>query len=115
MSSRPIVLFQTVAVPASETSVYTQTNGAGTSVIVDKLTGVNTDAAAINVTVKVVQSGGTAGAGHVLVDDRPMLPGESYGFPEIVGHKLNPGDFISILPSATGLNMRGSGTLVTLT
>lgn len=114
MSSKPIVLFQTTAVAAAETAIYTQSNGAGTLVIADKFSGINTAATSISVTVKVVQSGGTAGAGHVLVKDKSLLAGEAYGFPEIVGQKLNPGDFISVLPSAVGLNLRGSGTLVTV-
>jgi hypothetical protein len=110
MSSKPVVLFEAVAVPAAETEVYV--SPVRTLSLVEKFTGCNTNPLGILVTVKVVPAGGAPGAGNVLVDEHPFLPGETYGFPEIVGHKLAQGDSISVLPSDTGLVMRGSGTHV---
>ena len=110
MSSKPAVFFEAQAIPAAETVVYT--SPASIASIVNKFGGVNTSTTAIQVTVKVVPQGVSAAASHVLVNTRTLLAGESYGFPEIVGQTLNPGDFISVLPSATGLNLRGSGVQV---
>lgn len=112
MSSKPIVLFQATEAPTSDGSVYTQGNGAGTLVIVDKFSGCNQSASAATVTISIVPSGGDAGTGNIIVKTRPILAGETYGFPEIVGQKLAPGDFISVTASVAGVNLRGSGTLV---
>lgn len=111
MSSKPAVLFQSQAVPAAETTVYT--SGTGLLTIITKLSSYNGAAGANTVTVKVVASGATPGAAHIQAT-RTLLAGESYGWPEIVGQMLNPGDLISILPSAVGLNVRGSGTQATI-
>lgn len=113
MSSKPVCLFEAVTVPSSaETEVYE--SPAKLLTLVEKFTGCNTNAAAISVTVKVIASGGAAATGNIFVNARSLLPGETYGFPEIVGQKLAPGDSISVLASDTGLNLRGSGTQVTV-
>ena len=111
MSSKPAVLFEAQAVPVSETNVYP--SPAGLLTTITKLSSYNGGAGANTVVVKLVQSGDTAGAAHVMAT-RTLLAGESYGWPEIVGQHLAPGDFISVLPSATGLNVRGSGTQSTV-
>lgn len=110
MSSKPACLFEATSVPAAETTVYT--SGTAILTLVDKFSGCNTSGSAITVTVKLVPAGGSPGTGNIFVNERTLLAGESYGFPEIVGQKLAPGGMISVLPSATGLNLRGSGTLV---
>jgi hypothetical protein len=111
MSSKPAVLFQSQAVPVAETAIYP--SPAGLLTTITKLSSYNGGAGANTVVVKVVPSGGTAAAPHVMAT-RTLLAGESYGWPEIVGQHLNPGDFISILPSIAGLNVRGGGTQVTV-
>jgi len=111
MSSKPAVLFQSTAVPAAETTVYTSATGILTTVT--KLSSYNGGAGANTVIVKIVQSGGILGASHVQAT-RTLMVGESYGWPEIVGQPLNPGDYISVLPSITGLNVRGGGTQSTV-
>lgn len=111
MSTKPLCLFQATTVPVAETTVYT--SPILTRTIVDKFSGCNTSGATITVTVKVIPSGGAAATGNVFVSAKTLAAGESYQFPEIVGQKLEPGDFISVLPSATGFNLRGSGTHVT--
>jgi hypothetical protein len=107
MASKPAVLFQSQAIPAAETTVYPSPTSIMTTIT--KLSSENTSGSAVTVTVKLVQSGAGAGVTHVQAK-KTLLPDEAYGWPEIVGHHLNPGDFISVLPTGTGVNMRGSGT-----
>ncbi len=91
-----------------ETTQYT--TPAGTRTIIDKFTGTNTTGAVASLTIKLIQSGGVAGAANVITSAKTVQPGESYTFPEIVGHVLNPGDFISTLCSAaTAITIRASG------
>lgn len=91
-----------------ETTQYT--TPVGTRTIIDKFTGTNTTGAVASLTIKLIQSGGVAGAANVITSTKTVQPGESYTFPEIVGHVLNPGDFISTLCSAaTAITIRASG------
>lgn len=110
MSSKPVCLFEAVPVPAaSETEVYE--SPARTLSLVEKFIGHNTNTVALLVIVKIIAAGDTPGADNIFAK-RTLLPDESYGFPEVVGNKLAPGDSISVLADVTGLNVRGSGTQV---
>lgn len=105
-------LFTPLQAQNAETSQYTAPTG--TRTIIDKFTGTNTTAGAQTLTVKLVQSGGAAGAANTIVSAKTIQPGETYTFPEIVGHVLNPGDFISTLASAAAaITIRASGREVT--
>ena len=107
MTTKPAVLLQTQAVPASETAIVQ--SAVGTLTIITKLTSYNTSGTAVTITAKVVPSGATLAATHTLAS-KTLLAGETYGWPELVGRMLNPGDLISFLPSATGTNVRAEGT-----
>lgn len=101
-------LFQALQAQIVETTQYTTPGG--TRTIIDKLTGTNTTAAVASLTVRLVPSGGGAGASNTITSSKTIQPGESYTFPEVVGHVLNPGDFISTLASvATAITIRASG------
>lgn len=100
-------LFEVTAVPAAETTMYAAP--VSTRAIIDKFTAANTTAAPITLTIKLVPSGGAAGAGNVVVPPVTIAAGAVYTGPEIIGHLLAAGDFISLLPSAVGLNCRASG------
>jgi hypothetical protein len=91
-------LIETAIAPTTETTAYTSTNA---RTIIDKYTGYA--AAAGTLTLKLVPSTGTAGAAHIMAV-KSFAAGETYTFPEIVGHILNPGDFISEI--ATGSVVR---------
>jgi hypothetical protein len=105
-------LFTPLQVSNAETTQYT--TPAATRTIIDKFTGTNTTAGAVTLTVKLVQSGGAAGVANTIVSAKALAAGECYTFPEIVGHVLNPGDFISTLASAsTSITVRASGREVT--
>jgi P pilus assembly chaperone PapD len=95
----------------SQTTQYTATN---CRAIIDKCTVTNTSASNITISVNLVTSGGTAGASNLIVDDRSIVPNETYTFPELVGQALESGSFISTIASAaTSLTMRVSGREIT--
>jgi hypothetical protein len=104
-------LFSPLQAAAAETTQYT--SPAGTRTILDKFTGTNTTGSPVLLTVKLVQSGGVAGASNTIVSSKTIAPGECYTFPEIVGHVLNAGDFLSTLAgTATAVTLRASGRQV---
>lgn len=101
-------LVETGYAAAGETTVYTAT---GKRAILDKVTGYS--AAGGTLTLKLVPSGGAAGAGNIVVA-KTFAAGEVYTFPELVGHVLSPGDFISELSGgASTVVRRISGREVT--
>jgi hypothetical protein len=101
-------LFNPLQAQNAETTQYTAP--AGTRTIIDKFTGTNTTGAAATLTIKLVPSGGAAGANNTIVSAKTLQPGETYTFPEVVGHVLNPNDFISTLAgTATAITIRASG------
>lgn len=109
------VLVKTLVAPkqmeATQTSQYTAT---ACRAIIDKFTITNTDTVNRTFSVNLVQSGGSAGASNLIVDDRTVVPGETYLCPELVGQVLNPDAFISTIASAaTSLTMRVSGREIT--
>jgi hypothetical protein len=106
----------TVLVPpkqmeASQTTQYTATN---VRAIVDKATVTNTDTVSRTFSVNIVTSGGSAGNANLVIDTRTVQPDETYLCPELVGHVLAPGGFISTIASnATSLTLRVSGREIT--
>jgi hypothetical protein len=105
-------LFEALQAANAETTQYTAP--VGTRTIIDKFTGTNTTAGAVTLTVKLIASGGAAGAGNTIVSAKSLAAGECYTFPEIVGHVLAPGDFISTLAgAAASITVRASGREVT--
>lgn len=101
-------LFTPLQILAAETTQYAAP--AATRTIIDKFTGTNTTGGAVTITVKLIQSGGAASAGNTIVSVKSLAAGECYTFPEIVGHVLNSGDFISTLASAgASITVRASG------
>lgn len=108
MSVTAKALFQALQAQNAETTQYAAPTG--TRTIVDKFTGTNTTGVAATLTIKLVASGGAAGAANTIVSAKVLQPGESYTFPEVVGHVLNPGDFISTLAgTAAAITIRASG------
>jgi len=61
-----------------------------------------------------VTAGGTAGNNDLIVKTKTLQASETYTFPELVGHVLRPGGFISTLAgTASAINIRVSGREVT--
>jgi acetyl-CoA carboxylase carboxyltransferase component len=95
----------------AQTTQYTATN---CKAIIDKFTATNTSSSNVTMSVNLVTSGGSAGASNLVVDARAIAPDETYTFPELVGHALEPSGFISTIASAaTSLTIRASGREIT--
>jgi len=93
----------------AENAQTTQFTATGVRAIIDKFTAYNGTGGAVTLTVNLVPSGSAAGASNVKVA-KSVAAGETYTFPELVGHILNAGDFISTLASAaTSLVIRVAG------
>jgi predicted phage tail protein len=111
MAVTPKVLIPPKQAEAAQTAQYTATN---VRAIIDKFTVTNTSGANAAISVNLVTSGGTAGAANLIVDTRTIAPDETYTCPELVGHVLEAGGFISTLASAgASLTIRCSGREVT--
>ncbi len=96
----------------AQTTQYTAPTG--TRAIVDKATVVNTTAATASFSINVVPASGSASDANLVLDTRAIAPFETYTCPELVGHVLEPGGFISTLASASSaLAFRVSGRQVT--
>lgn len=91
----------------AQTSQYTATS---VRAIIDKATITNTSAANVTVSVNLVTVSGSASSSNLIIDSRTIVPDETYLCPELVGHVLEAGGFIStIAGAATSLTMRVSG------
>lgn len=91
----------------AQTVQYVATN---VTTIIDKFTATNFSSGMINVSINLVSGGDAAANSNLTVKTKTLQPGETYTFPEIVGHVLSSGDYISTLASASSAaNMRASG------
>ena len=91
----------------TQTTQYTATN---VSAIIDKFTVTNYSASAASLSVNLVTQYDSAGNQNLVVKTKTLLPGETYSFPELVGHVLASNGFISTLASAaSAINIRSSG------
>ena len=81
--------------------------------IIDKFTATNVSAAPVTISVNLVFTG-AAGDENLIVKEKSIAAGETYVFPELVGHSLEPSSLISTLASvADALVIRASGREVT--
>lgn len=77
---------------------------------VDKCTVTNTGAVNATVSIYLVASGGTEGAGNQIIKTRAISPNQTYLCPEIVGQTLDSGTSLSASASiATTLTIRVGG------
>ena len=96
---------------AVQTAQYTAVN---CKTIIDKFTATNYGAVAASLSVSLVTFTDLTANSNLTVKTRVLAAGETYMFPEIVGHMLGTGDCISTLASAAGtINIRASGREVT--
>lgn len=105
-----------VLVPAKtvENSQTTQYTATGVTAVIDKFTATNYSAAVATISVNIVTSADTAGNQNLITKTKALQAGETYTFPELVGHTLMAGGFIStIAGTASAINMRVSGREIT--
>jgi hypothetical protein len=95
------------------TALATQTTqyiASGVSAIIDKFTATNYSSSAATLSVNLVTLNDTPGNQNLIVKTKTLLPSETYSFPELVGHVLAPGGYIStIAGTASAINIRASG------
>ena len=105
-----------VLIPAktAENSQTTQYTASGVTAVIDKFTATNYDTSARTLSVNLVTSADTAGNQNLIVKTKTLQAGETYTFPEIVGHAIMAGGFISTVASAaSAINIRASGREIT--
>ncbi len=96
----------------AENAQTTQYTSSAVKTIVDKFTVTNVTGVAATFALNLVPSGGAAGSANLLIT-RTIQPSETYLCPEIVGHTLDAGDFISTLAgTASALAIAASGRTV---
>ena len=94
-------------VEATQTTQYTAN---GVTTIIDKFTATNYSGSAASISINLVAQSGTANDSNLIVKLRTLAASETYIFPELVGHILPSGGFIStIAGTASAINMRVSG------
>ena len=97
----------------AENSQTTQYTSSGVQTIIDKFTATNYSAAATTLSVNLVTAASSAGNDNLIVKTKTLQPSETYTFPELVGHVLPSGGFIStVAGAASAVNIRASGRLV---
>lgn len=107
MAATPAVLFSAKFAENAQTTQYTS-NLVQTSI--DKFTATNVTGLAATITVNLVASGDVAGTSNMVVITKTIPAGKSYTFPEVVGHILAAGGFIStIAGTASAIVIRASG------
>ena len=105
------VLVPPLQLQNTQTTQYTATN---CKALIDKVTITNTDTVNRTVSVNLVPVSGSAGNSNLIIDNKTIVPGEAYLCPELVGHALEPGWFISTIASAaTALTFCVSGREIT--
>ncbi len=97
----------------AENAQTTQYISNGVQTIIDKFTATNYSATAATLSVNLVTAAGSAGNDNLIVKTKTLQAGETYTFPELVGHVLPLNGFIStIAGTASAINIRASGRLV---
>lgn len=110
MTTAAVTLIESKAAENAQTTQYTSTS---VVTIIDKFTATNTTAGNVTFAINLVPSGGSAATGNLMFS-KTLLPGQCYTCPELVGHVLSSGDFISTLAgAATSITIRASGRQIT--
>jgi hypothetical protein len=101
-------LLEAKSAEIAQTTQYTAPSG--TRTIIDKMTATNVTGVAATLSVNLVASAGAAAASNLVLPAQSIAAGTSYLCPEVVGHILNPADFISTIASAvSAITIRISG------
>ena len=108
-----VTISNIIPAKTAEINQVTQYTSTGVQTIIDKFTATNYSAAPATISINLVTPAGSAGNDNLIVKTKTLQPAETYTFPELVGHVLPVGGFISTVASAaTAINIRASGRLV---
>ena len=107
----PIIATNIIPAKNIENAQTTQyVSPSSTTTIIDKFTATNFSSGMVDVSINLAAVGNATGNSNLIVKTRTLPPGETYTFPEIVGHILPSGGFVSTLASAAAaVNLRASG------
>jgi len=106
----PIIAANIIPAKNMENAQTTQYVAAGVTTIIDKFTATNFSSGMVDVSVNLAAVSEATGNSNLIVKTRTLQPGETYTFPEIVGHILPSDGFVSTLASAAAaVNLRASG------
>ncbi len=109
MTVKNTVLFQSKYAENAQTT-QTLLSSSAARVIIDKFSASNVTGSAATLAVNIVVAAGTAGASNLVLPAKTIAPGEVYNCPELVGHVLMPGDFISLIAgTASAIVIRADG------
>ena len=109
-----VTVKQIIAPKAAENTQTAQYTATGCKTIIDKFTVTNYNASNVAFSLHLVASGGSAGNTNLVIDAKNIVPGEPFLCPEVIGHVLEPGGFISTLAgAATSLTIVASGREIT--
>jgi hypothetical protein len=104
------VLIPSKTAEAVQTTQYTST---AVTTIIDKFTATNYSASAATLSVNIVASLDNPTNANLVVKTVSIQPGQTYLFPELIGHVLLNGGYIStIAGTATAINIRASGRTI---
>lgn len=101
MSTRKVVLFETQYLPATETVMYGPV-ASGITATVDKFVARNADSVNHTVTVRVVPDGGTPTGTDFIIEQKTMLPGQTWLFPGLPGNVIVEGGTLTVECDAPG-------------
>jgi hypothetical protein len=108
-----VTISNIIPAKTAENTQTTQYISNGVQTIIDKFTATNYSANAATISVNLVTAAGSAGNDNLIVKTKTLQAGETYTFPELVGHVLPLNGFIStIAGTASAINIRASGRLV---
>ncbi len=104
------VLIPSKTAEATQTTQYTST---AVTTIIDKFTATNYSASAATLSVNLVTSLDNPGNANLVVKTVSIQPGQTYLFPELIGHVMVSGGTLStIAGTATAISIRASGRTI---
>lgn len=95
----------------SQTTQYTATNA---KTLIDKFTVLNTSTSPVTFNLNIVPVAGSASSTNLFIKNKAIAANETYSCPEIIGHVLEVGSFIStIAGTASVLSICATGREIT--
>ena len=105
-----VTVVNIIPAKTAESAQTTQYTATGVTTLIDKFTATNYSASAATISVNLVSPSGSTSNDNLIVKTKTLQPSECYTFPEIVGHVLPAGGFISTLAgTSSSINIRASG------
>lgn len=109
MATTPKRIISGSTMTGSAVTYYTSPDS--TKTVVKKISIINTTGGAVNATIYLVPSGGTAGTSNTITSAKSVAAGETWSCPDVENQVLEAGGFIQAL--GNGLTIIGSGMQVT--